>query len=579
VGIIHAINKLHNDVPGLNLAVSLHAPAQDIRCQIMPAARAFPLEKLMDSLQEYQRKSLQKILIEYIMLDGVNDEEQHAHLLGKLLETFEVVVNLIPFNSIGTLSQFKSTSEQKVSNFQKILRGTYNIRTKVRKQMGEDISGACGQLGDLCRNVIANDEFENSGSESENSENSEPESENSEPESENSSETLSENENFAEIICDTYFAPNKAKDTHLVQTDFLDVILTLLWFASPSDERPNHSFQRMLRCLRYLPVDYLADEAMDQLTEEDLDLILVSISGIEDSTIELKANAMKFYQRAKLRVKQQDPYYPNAHDPSLMTEMLEKIICRLDDYYSHQKEKRKLNLTKERDELAAAVKKLSHDFAKAKGSYPLPLHIILLKEFIHFPWGEHRLLFVSDMVDSKLNMNPVEDCYVTLELRVEVEVERPGQLKASGMKEIDFKKQAEVETIDTRTCDQAVPKAYTEMDDDESGYTTHHSYSGSSDVGKTIDEEGQTHNIAGILFFRQARSCLSYEQYSAFLATIKKFVAKKQTREETLENADKIFGSDNKDLYLSFQGLLNRNVPDPTQHSWADVLTHFASIF
>ncbi|RDX99025.1 rlmN, partial [Mucuna pruriens] len=146
VGIIHAINKLHNDLPGLNLAVSLHAPAQDIRCQIMPAARAFPLEKLMDSLQEYQRKSMQKILIEYIMLDGVNDEEQHAHLLGKLLETFQVVVNLIPFNSIGSLSQFKPTSEQKVSNFQKILRGTYNIRTTVRKQMGQDISGACGQL-------------------------------------------------------------------------------------------------------------------------------------------------------------------------------------------------------------------------------------------------------------------------------------------------------------------------------------------------------------------------------------------------------------------------------------------------
>ncbi|XP_061354550.1 uncharacterized protein LOC133299130 [Gastrolobium bilobum] len=146
VGIIHAINKLHNDLPGLNLAVSLHAPAQDIRCQIMPAARAFPLEKLMDSLQEYQMKSLQKILIEYIMLDGVNDEEQHAHQLGKLLETFQVVVNLIPFNPIGTLSQFKPTSEEKVSKFQKILRGTYNIRTTVRKQMGQDISGACGQL-------------------------------------------------------------------------------------------------------------------------------------------------------------------------------------------------------------------------------------------------------------------------------------------------------------------------------------------------------------------------------------------------------------------------------------------------
>ena len=56
------------------------------------------------------------------------------------------VVNLIPFNPIGTLSQFKTSGEQKVSTFQKILRGTYNIRTTVRKQMGEDISGACGQL-------------------------------------------------------------------------------------------------------------------------------------------------------------------------------------------------------------------------------------------------------------------------------------------------------------------------------------------------------------------------------------------------------------------------------------------------
>ncbi|KAF9665936.1 hypothetical protein SADUNF_Sadunf16G0177000 [Salix dunnii] len=153
VGIIHAINKLHKDLPGLNLAVSLHAPVQDVRCQIMPAARAFPLEKLMDALQVYQknRQSLtslikQKIFIEYIMLDGVNDEEHHAHQLGKLLETFDVVVNLIPFNPIGSLSQFRTSSEEKVLRFQKILRGVNNIRTTIRKQMGQDISGACGQL-------------------------------------------------------------------------------------------------------------------------------------------------------------------------------------------------------------------------------------------------------------------------------------------------------------------------------------------------------------------------------------------------------------------------------------------------
>ncbi|KAM1590842.1 hypothetical protein ACFX15_034223 [Malus domestica] len=148
VGIIHAIKKLLSDLPGLNLAVSLHAPVQEIRCQIMPAARAFPLVKLMDTLQEYQNNTQQKIFIEYIMLDGVNDEEQHAHQLGKLLETFQVVINLIPLNPIGILSKFSTSNENKVKSFQKILRGTYGIRTTVRKEMGQgqDISGACGQL-------------------------------------------------------------------------------------------------------------------------------------------------------------------------------------------------------------------------------------------------------------------------------------------------------------------------------------------------------------------------------------------------------------------------------------------------
>lgn len=62
------------------------------------------------------------------------------------LSALEQVVNLIPFNPIGTLSQFNTSSEEKVCSFQKILRGTYNIRTTVRKQMGQDIMGACGQL-------------------------------------------------------------------------------------------------------------------------------------------------------------------------------------------------------------------------------------------------------------------------------------------------------------------------------------------------------------------------------------------------------------------------------------------------
>lgn len=146
VGIIHAINKFHDNLPSVNLAVSLHAPDQDIRCQIMPSARAFPLGRLMTALEAYQEKSQQKIFVEYIMLDGVNDLEQHAHQLGELLQALKVVVNLIPFNSIGNSSSFRTSTKENVKAFQKVLRGVYNIRTTIRKQMGEDISGACGQL-------------------------------------------------------------------------------------------------------------------------------------------------------------------------------------------------------------------------------------------------------------------------------------------------------------------------------------------------------------------------------------------------------------------------------------------------
>ncbi|CAA6667413.1 unnamed protein product [Spirodela intermedia] len=148
VGIIHAINKFLGDLPNVNLAVSLHAPDQETRCQIMPAARAFPISRLLDSLQVYQKTCGQKIFIEYIMLDGVNDQEQHAHQLGNVLEPLKVVVNLIPFNPVGggTSSHYKATPSQTVLSFQKILRGVYNIRTTVRQQMGQDISGACGQL-------------------------------------------------------------------------------------------------------------------------------------------------------------------------------------------------------------------------------------------------------------------------------------------------------------------------------------------------------------------------------------------------------------------------------------------------
>ncbi|GLJ06972.1 hypothetical protein SUGI_0054400 [Cryptomeria japonica] len=146
VGVIPRINSLKYDLPNVNLAVSLHAPLQEVRCQIMPAARAYPLRKLMDTLRSYQEHCKRKIFIEYIMLDGINDQEDQAHQLGTLLEEREVVVNLIPFNPIGSISKFSSSTKENIELFQKVLRNVYNIRTTVRQEMGQDISGACGQL-------------------------------------------------------------------------------------------------------------------------------------------------------------------------------------------------------------------------------------------------------------------------------------------------------------------------------------------------------------------------------------------------------------------------------------------------
>ncbi|XP_061948879.1 uncharacterized protein At4g15545 isoform X1 [Populus nigra] len=202
----------------------------------------------------------------------------------------------------------------------------------------------------------------------------------------------------------------------------------------------------------------------------------------------------------------------------------------------------------------------------------------------------------------------------------------------------------QAETVDIGTCDQSVPRAYSEKDEGMNGYVAHHNFNGSTDMGNTDEaprHAGQRYSITpyitprltpsgtpkiistsaspkgysaagspqktpgatsptkpqydgraplsswypssqqssaanspprghpipgraprvdGKEFFRQARSRLSYEQFSAFLANIKKLNGQEQTREETLRKAEEIFGTDNKDLYFSFRGLLNRNI-------------------
>ncbi|BBN17167.1 23S rRNA (adenine2503-C2)-methyltransferase [Marchantia polymorpha subsp. ruderalis] len=146
VGVIPRILSLATDLPGVNLALSLHAPTQELRCQIVPAARAYNLVKLMAAVDSYIGASKRKVFIEYIMIGDVNDSEELAHQVGALLQDRQVVLNLIPYNPTLTKADYKASREESIHSFQKIIREVYNVRAIVRREMGQDIAGACGQL-------------------------------------------------------------------------------------------------------------------------------------------------------------------------------------------------------------------------------------------------------------------------------------------------------------------------------------------------------------------------------------------------------------------------------------------------
>lgn len=127
VGVVHSIEKLAKDCPGVNLALSLHAPTQDTRKTIVPSSSAFKIDRIMDALDRYSREAGgRQIMIEYIMIDGVNADKEHAHALGALLagRRAYTMVNLIPYNPTDTGDQhgFRSPSEEQCETFQKIVK-------------------------------------------------------------------------------------------------------------------------------------------------------------------------------------------------------------------------------------------------------------------------------------------------------------------------------------------------------------------------------------------------------------------------------------------------------------------------
>ena len=157
VGVVPYMLKLNQELPGVPLALSLHAPNQTLREEIVPAAKAWPMDKLMKALDshiEMAKSSFKKdnikftgVMIEYVLLSGVNDLPKHAVELADLLEGKPVLINLIPYNPNVTADMygFKAPTKEDAYKFGKILieRG---LHARVRIERGGDIAAACGQL-------------------------------------------------------------------------------------------------------------------------------------------------------------------------------------------------------------------------------------------------------------------------------------------------------------------------------------------------------------------------------------------------------------------------------------------------
>jgi len=128
----------------VNLALSLHAPNDEIRNQLMPINKAYPLEETMEAVRFYEKTTSRRVTFEYIMLRGINDSVENAKELAKLLKGITAYVNLIPYNEVSNLPFVRSPRDN-VNTFKDALK-ELGVNVTVRKEFGRDIDAACGQL-------------------------------------------------------------------------------------------------------------------------------------------------------------------------------------------------------------------------------------------------------------------------------------------------------------------------------------------------------------------------------------------------------------------------------------------------
>ncbi|AWE06627.1 23S rRNA (adenine(2503)-C(2))-methyltransferase RlmN [Lysinibacillus sp. 2017] len=143
-GIVPKIYQFADEGMQINFAVSLHAPNQEARQKLMPIARAYKLEELMEAVNYYTEKSGRRVTFEYGLMSGENDTEEVAIELANLIKNVKCHVNLIPINYVPERDYIR-TSRSKIFAFERILKEK-GINVTIRREQGADIAAACGQL-------------------------------------------------------------------------------------------------------------------------------------------------------------------------------------------------------------------------------------------------------------------------------------------------------------------------------------------------------------------------------------------------------------------------------------------------
>lgn len=144
-GYVPGILRLAEEGLPVTLALSLHAPNDPLRSELIPMSKKWGVGEVMEAVREYQEKTGRRVTLEYLLLARVNDEPHHAQELAQLVRGMITHVNLIPWNPADTFTHFEAPSQARVREFRRILE-SHGVTVTQRVERGQDIDAACGQL-------------------------------------------------------------------------------------------------------------------------------------------------------------------------------------------------------------------------------------------------------------------------------------------------------------------------------------------------------------------------------------------------------------------------------------------------